>query len=71
VSTKEVIRQNADGPTDRRSFQRIGDRLDRRTRYRWVVEAVAPQAAQGGLIVVDAARRVEQIEALRVAYPSA
>lgn len=70
VSTKDVIQQQSKGKTDRRSLQRIGDRLDRETDHLWVVEAVAPRAADARVVVVDAARRVEQIEALRSAYPS-
>jgi adenylosuccinate synthase len=70
VSTRQIIQGHSPRATTRRELQRAGDRLDRATEYRWVAESVAELAPDTPLIVVDAARRIEQVEALRAAFPA-
>src|SRR5262245_7237821 len=52
----------------RQQWQRFGDRLDRKTDYRWLSEAVAQFASTlppDALIIVDSVRRLEQVDKLR------
>jgi adenylosuccinate synthase len=70
IPTRRLIEEAAPRARTRLALQRAGDRLDRQTAYRWVVDAVAQLGDDETLIVVDAARRVEQIDALRAAYPA-
>lgn len=49
----------------RRELQEAGDRLDRETAGTWIVQAIARLAPQEPFVVVDAVRRMEQVEAVR------
>lgn len=69
ISTRALIETAAPRARTRVALQRAGDRLDRESSFRWVAEAVAT-AIDDGVVVVDAARRLEQIDALRSAFPS-
>jgi adenylosuccinate synthase len=59
-------------PSDRRALQDYGDLLDRGTSGAWVARAVsalvAERADRPQLVIVDAVRRISQIEALRAAF---
>lgn len=70
LSTRALLEEHAGSAPDRLSLQRLGDRLDRETDHLWVVDAVARIGA-APLVVVDSARRTEQIDALRRAFPGA
>jgi adenylosuccinate synthase len=71
LSTSALLRQNANKDRGRVELQRQGSALDHETKGRWVSEAVQQHLAvhppENGL-VVDAARRLEQIEAIRERY---
>lgn len=58
--------------TDRLGLQTLGDDLDRRTDYRWLISDVAQQAINGAptqaLWVVDAVRKRRQVEHFREAF---
>lgn len=79
VRTSEIMRDFAVGrgvglDDERRAMQDFGDRLDTETGGSWVSdwlsEKVADGEITGDLVVVDAARRTEQIERLREAFPA-
>jgi adenylosuccinate synthase len=59
---------------ERRALQVHGDVLDKQTRGAWVADAVDKHIAESTdkavLIIVDAVRRLEQIEVLRERYPA-
>ncbi len=60
---------------ERGSLQYLGDRLDVTTDYRWLIDDVARPAIEGNLQkalwIVDAVRKVRQIEHFRSAFASA
>ena len=61
------------GHEGRAALQREGDRLDRQTRGRWVLEGLARELRGGGTrksVVVDSVRIPAQIAAVREAYGS-
>ncbi len=79
LRTQELIKQAAarSGDTlveERRALQDYGDKLDEETAYRWIAKGVGDRIEEGvvnsSLIVVDAVRRVEQIELLREMFPA-
>lgn len=78
LRTQELLRDHADDqgvdlPAERRALQDYGDRLDRETGGAWVAEAVSATIARREssqhLVIVDSVRRLNQIEALRAAFP--
>jgi adenylosuccinate synthase len=62
-------------PPDRRALQDYGDLLDRDTGGAWVARAVSAIIAERTdppqLVIVDAVRRLSQIEALRATFTRA
>jgi adenylosuccinate synthase len=75
VSTRllleERIRQREPAAPSRDELQRLGDRLDRTTDFRWLSEAVAQLAAElpaSAILVVDSVRRLEQVDRLREGF---
>jgi adenylosuccinate synthase len=70
--TQDLLRERL-GPkhSDRRSLQRAGTRLDRKTSGRWVADALWRRFQDddpGPLVVVDAVRRESQVDGLRTAF---
>ena len=65
-------RHGAGLPSDRRALQDYGDRLDQETGGRWVADEVSAIVAgmkhSPQIVVVDAVRKLSQIEALRAAF---
>ncbi|MCK4245207.1 MAG: (d)CMP kinase, partial [Candidatus Omnitrophica bacterium] len=62
--TKELSR-------NRKVLQSQGDRLDRTTHGRWVLEALSTELRETPIttaMIVDSVRRVEQIQAIREAF---
>ena len=59
-----------EGQLDRRALQSEGDKLDVRTRGKWVLEELAKELQEQaeGIVILDSVRTKEQIEALREAY---
>ena len=60
--------------SQRVSLQQVGDRLDRRTRGKWVLEELDRQLRDDTRqtdVIVDSVRMLEQIDVLRKAYGSA
>lgn len=79
VRTSEIMRDVAINrgvglQDERRAMQEFGDELDAETDGSWVSDWLSEKIADGeiigDLIVVDAARRTEQIERLREAFPA-
>ncbi len=73
VRTRELLRKIIDAPDHiaRRQLQAAGAQLDRRTGGRWVADQLERdirQEPEESLIVVDAVRIQEQVEALYRAY---
>lgn len=73
--TQQLIRSIAKVGYERAALQRAGEALDRRTKGRWVVDALTRELAlndkavrPGGSVVVDAVRITSQIEAIREAF---
>jgi adenylosuccinate synthase len=50
---------------DRLSLQKIGDQLDKKTKHKWVFDAVRKASKKNKLIVVDNVRNAEQLEYFR------
>ena len=78
VRTQQLMRDHADDhsvdlPAERRALQQYGDKLDRETNGGWVAEAVSATLARlespQRLVIVDSVRRLDQIQALRDAFP--
>ena len=72
--TNELIRDHFADAKDRRDLQNAGDRLDRRTKGRWVADALIrelDQLPEDALVVVDLVRRMPQVEAIRASFGSA
>jgi adenylosuccinate synthase len=78
VRTLDLLRDHAadhgvDLPPARRALQDYGDRLDQDTDGAWVAEAVSATVAElptpPQMLIVDSVRRLNQIEALRAAFP--
>src|SRR4051812_4711514 len=73
IRTKEILvsQLGADERPTRDQLQRLGDRLDGRTRGAWVADAVVREAAElaeDAVVLVDSVRRLNQIEALRLGF---
>jgi gluconate kinase len=64
VSARRLLIEMAGADEDRHALQRAGQRLDQRTRGRWLLEALASYVGDGsaGLLVVDAVRTLRQTE---------
>lgn len=78
IRTQDLLRDHADDrgidlPAERRALQDYGDQLDRDTCGAWVTQAVSATVArletQAQLLIIDSVRRLNQIEALRDAFP--
>jgi len=67
ISTSSILKEiaNKDGdPTDRKSLQKLGDRFDIDTDYKWVFDAVSNEASKNSDVkcfVVDHIRHKEQL----------
>jgi len=73
VKTSEVLKKQvrSDLRQDRKVLQLQGERLDRKTRGRWVLEELrewSNQVKSGPEVIVDSVRIAEQIQAIREAY---
>lgn len=73
LKTKEMIENQirSDLRQDRKILQAEGERLDRKTRGRWVLEALGEwsnKSNSGSGVIVDSVRIIEQIEVIREAY---
>ena len=69
--TREWIgRRLREEAQDRANLQQEGDRLDERTRGRWVLEELTKElpVQVGDVVVLDSVRTIDQIEALRSAF---
>jgi adenylosuccinate synthase len=79
ISTRELIVAHAHDagetpPDERRAFQEYGEGLDRHMGGTWVSEAAASVVARHAdarLVIVDAVRTRDQVEALRSAFGTA
>lgn len=68
LKTRDVIHEIAGTAAERGPLQEAGERLDRETGGRWVVEALVRSVSQLGenvTVVVDAVRTEAQVEAIR------
>lgn len=68
VITKRI---EADLRQDRKALQALGEKLDRKTRGRWVVEELSEWSSRLDShkeVIIDSVRIVEQIQAIREAY---
>lgn len=57
--------------SERGDLQRFGERLDRRTKGEWVARALTrfvDGAPDDAIVIVDSARRIEQVHAIRRSY---
>jgi adenylosuccinate synthase len=72
IHTKAILIAELDGkPATRDQLQRLGDRLDRKTKGAWVADAVVREASDlpdEAVVLVDSVRRLDQIEALRAGF---
>jgi len=73
LKTKEILESQvrSDLRQDRKVLQAQGERLDRKTRGRWVLEELrewSNQVKSGSEVIIDSIRIVEQIQAIREAY---
>jgi adenylosuccinate synthase len=73
IKTKNLILEHfPNAKSERRELQILGDKLDRQTSFRWVRDAVSSDIKDRGLsapiVVVDAVRKSEQVDAIRRAY---
>ena len=71
ISTRQLILDLTETDSERLSLQEAGDRLDIETGGAWVTEGVESRIGDDRLqiVVVDAVRRIEQVERLRSAFP--
>ena len=71
LSTREAILARTGTESRRETLQEAGDELDRLTDFAWVAEdaTARAEAIGAGLLVVDAVRRLQQVERLRDAFP--
>src|SRR5688572_22131137 len=75
VKTKTLLTKSLGDkkPLDRISLQRAGEKLDRKTNGRWVVDTFTPvflDSAGDTTFVIDSTRIPEQVESIRAAFPS-
>lgn len=73
LKTNEILKKQvrSDLRQDRKVLQAHGERLDRKTRGRWVLEELrewSNQVKSGSEVIVDSVRIAEQIQAIREAY---
>jgi adenylosuccinate synthase len=72
LKTNQLIQEHYPGiATSRRSLQDAGDRLDRRTAGKWIADALVRELDRlpdEAVVVVDSARRLTQVEAVRAAF---
>jgi len=73
LKTNEILKNQvrSDLRQDRKVLQAQGERLDRKTRGRWVLEELREwtnQVKSGSEVIVDSVRIAEQIQAIREAY---
>lgn len=73
LKTKDIIQRTfPDAPSERRELQRLGDRLDTRTKGLWVRDELIRYIDAGNLgdsiVAVDAVRKPEQVDGVRRAY---
>jgi adenylosuccinate synthase len=73
IKTKNLILEHfPDARSDRRELQILGDKLDKRTSFMWVRDAVSSdiknRGLTGPLVIIDAVRKSEQVDAVRRAY---
>jgi len=73
LKTNEILKNQvrSDLRQDRKVLQVQGERLDRKTRGRWVLEELrewSNQVKSGSEVIVDSVRIAEQIQAIREAY---
>ena len=74
IKTHGLIETQYPGLAGRRELQAAGDRLDRRTGGRWVADALVRELdsfPDDGVVIVDSARRITQVDAIRAALGSA
>lgn len=70
LSTREMILQRKQVASERGALQRAGDELDVETDFRWIAEGVAlADLSEVDVLVIDAVRRIEQVQHLREAFP--
>ena len=70
-STREILLQElGDSERSRAQLQRLGAELDDRTEGRWVADGLSTAVFEAGqrLVIIDAVRTADQIEALRLAF---
>ena len=73
LKTKGLIQARfPEAISERSELQRLGDELDRKTKFNWVRDEVTKDVRERGfsasLVVVDAVRKVEQVDSIRRAY---
>jgi adenylosuccinate synthase len=73
LKTSEILKKRVrrDLGQDRKVLQTQGERLDRKTRGRWVLDELrewSNQVKSGSEVIVDSVRIAEQIQAFREAY---
>ena len=73
LKTKQIIQSRfPDALSERGELQRLGDELDRETKFNWVRDEVTRDVRERGfaaaLVVVDAVRKSEQVDSIRRAY---
>lgn len=75
VKTRDVIQKLTSSPADRLAMQAAGDLLDKKTRGRWVLDALAREVVNvsnanlnNSVFIVDSVRIAKQIRYIRSAY---
>jgi len=73
LKTKDIIQAKfPHAASERRELQRLGDELDRKTSHRWVRDElhrfIHERMAEDSIVVVDAVRKTQQVDAIRKAY---
>ena len=74
IKTRQLIESSLgeSSPPDRVSLQEHGDKLDRKTKGKWVVNELAKVVRSGesdAAYIIDSVRIPEQVEAIRLAFP--
>ncbi|MBD5657264.1 MAG: adenylosuccinate synthetase [Candidatus Eremiobacteraeota bacterium] len=69
VSTSAILRRLFGEGADRTTLQASGARLDRDTEGKWLSTELRGMNLTEELVVVDSARTLQQIEAMRMAFP--
>lgn len=73
LKTKAIIQAKfPHAASERRTLQDLGDELDKRTSHRWVRDEldryIHERAREDSIVVVDAVRKTQQVDAIRKAY---